>query len=268
MRLFACLVLATACGGNVSATVAPAPQQLVRTAAPVSTEPAWLGVRFDPGTTKVVQVVDKSPAAAAGLEIGDEIVSLDGAPMQTSQQIVKTVAGARPDSTVSLVIRRDGTPFTKAVKLAVRPPDDKLIRETLLDRPAPPFSAVTLDGSAPLALADLRGKVVLVDFWATWCGPCTLQFPHLNQWHQQYTSKGLRIVALSDEEPDLVREYAAAEKLVYPVALDPDDRIRAAYLVPGMPTTVIIDKGGIVRYVTVGVADPAEIEAVITRLLR
>lgn len=250
------------------APAAPPPPDAAVQAAPAPTGPAWLGVRFEPGTTRVVQVVDQSPAAAARIQIGDEIQSLDGVAMTTSQQIVKTVGETAPGAKVAVVLTRGGAPVTLTIKLAARPPDEKLIRTQLLDRPAPPFTATALDGGAGITLADLRGRVVLIDFWATWCGPCTTQFPHLNHWHAQYASKGLQIVALSDEEPDLVREYVAAEKLTYPVALDPRERIRAAYLVPGIPTTVVIDKAGVVRYVSVGTVDPAEIETVFTRLLK
>lgn len=222
---------------------------------------------FEPATTHVVQVIASSPAAAAGVQVGDHVVSLDGTPVRTSQEIVQTVLGARPGKQMTIALTRNGKPLTVVATLAPRPSDEQLMRDALIDKPAPAFTAPALDGGPPLTLDSLRGNVVLVDFWATWCGPCTVQFPHLNEWHRTYKDKGLRIVALSDEEPELVREYAAAEKLAYPIALDPDNKIRAAYLVPGMPTTVIIDKAGIVRYVRVGAASPVEIETAITQLL-
>jgi peroxiredoxin len=256
---------AIACRHQQPQAPAPTPPH---DAAPVTTSGhGWLGVRFEPGTTRVVQVVDGSPAKAAGLHVDDEIASLDGVAVQRSQEIVRTVAEAAPGSTITIVIQRAGQQLTVPVVLATRPPDDKLMRDSLLDRPAPAFATTYLDG-APLALADLRGQVVLLDFWATWCGPCTTQYPHLNHWHAQYASKGLRIVALSDEEPDLVRDYAASQKLAYPIALDPDDKVRAVYFVPGMPSTVIIDRAGVVRYVAVGVTNPVEIDYAITTLLK
>ncbi len=229
--------------------------------------PAWLGVRFEPGSTKIVQLIPNSPAAASPLHLGDEIVSIDGVAMGSSRQIVQKITETAANSVVSVVVNRDGQPMTMKIKLGARPADEDLIKQTLLDKQAPPFTATMLDGSAKLTLASLKGQVVVVDFWATWCHPCIAQIPHLNDLHNKYASKGLRIVALSNEEPGLVRDFVKSEKLVYPVGLDPDDRIRAAYIVPGMPTTLVIDKTGVVRYISVGFGKMSEIEDTITRLL-
>ncbi|HEX5062688.1 MAG TPA: redoxin domain-containing protein [Kofleriaceae bacterium] len=231
------------------------------------TQPAWLGLRFVPGTTRVQQVIDNSPAAGAKFEAGDEIASLDGVAVHTSQEIVKTVTESRPGTNMTVALTRRGAPLTITVQLAKRPTEDKLISDTLLNKPAPAFTAAALDGKS-LALADLRGHVVLIDFWATWCGPCETQIEHLKQWHSTYAPRGLQIVALSDEESDVVRKYVAEEHLTYQVGLDQDDHIRGTYLVQAMPTTVVIDKAGVVRYVSVGTVAPAEIEAVIKKLLK
>ncbi|HEY5928483.1 MAG TPA: redoxin domain-containing protein [Kofleriaceae bacterium] len=271
MKYAALVAMLLACGGGRPAAPPPPPPPPTPSSPQVGTvvaHRAFLGTRFEPGTTRVVQVVPNSPAAKADIQVGDEIMSIDGVTMLTAQQIIETVGPIQAGTRITIGLRRKTTLIEKSFALGKRPPDEKLTKQTLLDRPAPAFTATGLDGTASFTLTELRGRVVLLDFWATWCGPCTTQFPHLQQWHQQYASKGLQIVALSDEEPDLVREYVAAEKLGYPIALDPRERIRAAYLVPGIPTTVVIDKAGIVRYVAVGTSDPREVEAVITQLLK
>ena len=129
-------------------------------------------------------------------------------------------------------------------------------------------TVANLDGQ-PVDFAQFVGKKpVVLEFWATWCEPCDRQIPHLNRWHQQYADKGLAIVALSDEEPDQLRKYAKEARLTYPIATDPDDRVRSLYLVSGLPTTILIDKTGVVRYVAIGSVKPSELEAQFTRLMR
>jgi peroxiredoxin len=271
---FVALALLVACHGTPSASSYPPPgpsRPLVVQAAmaePIGREPAWLGIRFNPGTTRVLQVIDGSPAAAAGVQAGDEIVSLDGIAMHSPQEIVKAIAAAEPGRRVTVALTREGAPQTFAIELGTRPADDKLIGATLLDNPAPAFTATALDGKTKITPAELRGNVVLLEFWGTWCGPCTTQYPHLARWHRDYASRGLRVLALTDEDRDIVRTYVARQKLTYPVALDPEDRIRADFLVSALPTTVFVDRAGVVRYVSVGVGDPAETERAIERLLR
>jgi peroxiredoxin len=230
--------------------------------------PAWLGVFFDPGSTHVLRVVDDGPAALAKIQAGDAIVSIDGVAMQTPQQVIKNVSTRPPGSKVAVALTRGGEPLNVNVTLGARPSDDKVTQRALVDRPAPAFTVTPISSDKPVSLSDLRGRVVLLEFWATWCEPCDRQIPHLNAWHKQYADKGLAILALSDEEPDQVRKYAKEARLMYPIATDPDDRVRSLYLVSGLPTTILIDKTGVVRYVAIGSVKPSELEAQFTRLMR
>jgi peroxiredoxin len=80
-------------------------------------------------------------------------------------------------------------------------------------KPAPEFAATTLDGKS-FKLADLRGKVVLVDFWATWCGPCVAELPNLKKLHDEYADQGLVVVSISfDRSADATRRYAAEKQM-------------------------------------------------------
>jgi thiol-disulfide isomerase/thioredoxin len=125
-------------------------------------------------------------------------------------------------------------------------------------RPAPDFTLTALDGST-LSLSALRGDVVLVDFWATWCGPCKYAMPGLQKLHETYGDKGVRVIALSVDQKgvEVVRPFIEANGYTFPVAMA-DEAVRRAYGgIPSIPTTVVIRPDGTVFEVLVG-AHPYE----------
>jgi len=121
----------------------------------------------------------------------------------------------------------------------------------LVDKPAPDFSALTLDGRT-VSLADFRGqKKVVVSFWASWCGPCRLEMPSLIQFYKtnHRDASDFEILAVSiDEDPKAAADFATAMKLNFPILVDPDQKIANAYQVEGIPTMFVIDKDGKVIY--------------------
>jgi thiol-disulfide isomerase/thioredoxin len=134
----------------------------------------------------------------------------------------------------------------------------------------------------PVKLAELRGQVVLLDFWATWCGPCLAAFPYLKDWHEKYGSRGLVIIGLtryygSGEGRDMLppEEFAFLERfkkehaLPYPVAVAEDGENLSTYAVTAIPTAVLIDRTGKVRLVTTGTGSgtEAQLAATIEKLL-
>jgi cytochrome c biogenesis protein CcmG/thiol:disulfide interchange protein DsbE len=112
------------------------------------------------------------------------------------------------------------------------------------DRPAPDFTVRdTADNT--VRLSEMRGKVVLLDFWATWCGPCRAAVPHLQALHVKHVKAGLRVVGLNNrEDVEAVRAFEERYKLTYTGGLDSDGAVASAYGVQGLPTLVLIDRGG------------------------
>ena len=138
-------------------------------------------------------------------------------------------------------------------------------------QPAPAFTLGTLDG-ARASLADHRDKLVVLNFWATWCQPCVLEMPSLEALWQRYRARGLVVVGVSVDRGSprgLLEPYVRNLKLTFPILLDPDSKTSAGWRVTALPATFIVRPGGDVTGMAVGAREwnSAEMQALIERLL-
>jgi thiol-disulfide isomerase/thioredoxin len=114
--------------------------------------------------------------------------------------------------------------------------------------PAPSFSLASRTGGQ-VSLADLRGQVVMINFWASWCGPCRQEFPALEQIYARYRPMGFTLVAINVESDQADAEkFLAATPASFPILFDPDNTVSGSYGVTAMPTTVLLDRQGRVRW--------------------
>ena len=118
---------------------------------------------------------------------------------------------------------------------------------------APDFSFTSSEGEH-IALEDLRGKVVVLDFWGTWCGPCVESVPSLRNLHKKFSKEDsfVLIGISSDTDEDVWREFTSKNKMIWPQYRDRDRRIQRAYRVRAFPTYIVIDHEGIVRFQSEG----------------
>lgn len=121
--------------------------------------------------------------------------------------------------------------------------------------PAPDIEVTKLDGSA-LKLSDLKGRRVVLDFWATWCPPCRMEIPHFVELARETPEDELLIVGISNEDRATLQAFAEKNNMNYPVAIAADEALPEPYnLITGIPTTFFIDRNGVFQHIVVGYHD-------------
>ena len=159
-----------------------------------------------------------------------------------------------------------------------------LIKVVLLLGALVPFAAhtVTMEGEAPdftlkslegdnLRLEEYRGEVVLINFWATWCGPCRQEMPILDRLHQRYEDTGFTVLGVNVEgEAGPAQELVDKTKVTFPVLIDDGQRVSELYDLEAMPSTYVIDRDGKLRYVHLGYkpGDEAKYVEVVKALIK
>jgi thiol-disulfide isomerase/thioredoxin len=217
----------------------------------------WLGVAMDADESgqgvRVGHVVRGSPAEKSGLREGDRILRVAADRVLRGQDVVRAVATYPVGAAVDIGYVRAGKEQSARVTLAAMPSQDEIVRMDLVGAFAPTWKDVeSVSGAFPSSIATLRGHVILLDFWATWCGPCRVVIPKLGALQARYGAQGLNVLGVSTEDAQDVALFAQRMDVKYAVAIDKHAQTTRSYGVVSLPTLVVIDKRGIVRDVAVG----------------
>jgi thiol-disulfide isomerase/thioredoxin len=237
--------------------------------------PAWLGVELatrEPGQPGVLVrgVVRDSPASGGGVMAGDVIISIDGQNVLQPTDVQQLIRERTPASRVSLGLLRAGAPRIFSIQLERMPNQEQVLQKDFVGLDAPAFGALkSVQGSIAPELPALRGRVVVLEFWATWCGVCRYMIPTLNNWHGRYSAQGLTVLGVTTEPVSLASQGAFEFGMAYSIASDESGDMTKTYRALALPTLFIIDRQGRVRDVMVGYSNQrlAEIDALLKRLV-
>ncbi|MDT5059748.1 MAG: hypothetical protein QOH63_207 [Acidobacteriota bacterium] len=181
---------------------------------------------------------------------------------------------------IAQIMQATGTPHqSRAANSGYIQLRDRAAQLTLIEGEAPAISVAEWVNGRPMMLADLRGRVVLLEFWATWCQPCREMFPKLKSLHEKFAGRGLEIIALTRfymshpgaadsraQELELIRRAVAEYDLEFRVGVMEDERAQEIYGATGLPTLFIIDRQGLARWAG-HVNEDAELEILLERFL-
>jgi peroxiredoxin len=138
--------------------------------------------------------------------------------------------------------------------------DPEVAAHELRGKAAPDFSLAGLEGH-PLSLADYRGKVVVVAFFATWCEPCKKTMPALDALRDKYAARGLSVVGVAeDDTPEGLSDYVAARGVDFPIAWDAAQAAVRPYYARNLPAEFVVGRDGVVRAAFIGYAEGVEVE--------
>jgi peroxiredoxin len=139
------------------------------------------------------------------------------------------------------------------------------VQSAAVDQPAPDFKLETLSGER-IQLSELRGKPVLINFWATWCGPCIEEMPTIEKYYDQYKND-IRVLAVNDDEPLAdVEKFVSDQGLTFDILLDPGAKVQSLYRLRGYPTSFIVDSEGIVRVQHIGPMSEKQLEGYLSEV--
>lgn len=208
--------------------------------------------------------------------------------LEAAEQFLNSVKEQAEDESTKKLIERNKQTFAQ---LQRRIEAGKKLT-ALIGEDAAPLEVEAWVNGSPLTETDLKGKVVLLDFWAVWCGPCIATFPHLREWHEKYSDKGLVMIGITryynykwddeagratraqgevspEQEQKMLEKFAEHHNLQHRFAIQEDRKMSEYYGVTGIPHVVVIDREGKVRMMRVGSGESnaKDIEQMLEKLL-
>jgi thiol-disulfide isomerase/thioredoxin len=211
-------------------------------------------------------VLPGSAADLAGVKTDDVIVEFNGQPLPTVVSLQSLAAKTKPGTKINLSILRDGKSTTLAVVMGSRKEFEQTTTTSFLGKPAPEFNGIEVKTGKAVKLSDFANRPVLIEMWATWCPTCRANIPRLNAMTERYKDKKLQIIAISNEELDVVKNFEQKIDVKYLSIRAEEGGMHRAYWTNAIPTLIYVDAKGLIKQVSVGLEGLDAIEREISSL--
>jgi thiol-disulfide isomerase/thioredoxin len=211
----------------------------------------WMGVNIDKGINGVIikGVISGTPSEKVGLKSGDEILSIDSTKVTSPSELISYIQSKGVGTEVKVHFLREKKSKSLSLKLEAKPDQTELIKKQLLGKKLPELKLETLDGKF-FTNKDLKNGITIIEFWATWCGPCRATHETLSKFSKD--NPKINVLAISSEEMDLIKNYSQKEKKSFIILRDVDNKIHSYFSVYSIPTTILLNKEGVVTEVAIG----------------
>ena len=233
---------------------------------------SWMGAAVEqtPHGLKVTRVSYRGPSERAGLQPGDVITALDGRSVVDPRVARSSVVGWQRGSAHRVTFLRGGQTRSVSVQGEKRPKGPGYLRLFLVHAPLPDFTLPRVTAPGQVTLSKLRGRVVMVFFWASWCAVCKSALPLLAKLHQRFGASGLTVVAIGrDSRIAPLRQAAQQVGLPFAVVHDGRNVVGKRNRVKVVPSLLFLDRLGVVRSYVQGAAYTfAQLQRVVRRMLR
>jgi len=212
----------------------------------------WMGIAIgeNPKGVGVNDAIAGTPAQKAGIKGGDIVKKIDAIPMKSPEQLINYVQSKGVGNDVKVELERDKKLITITLKLEARPDELELVKKKLLGKNVPEFKLAAISGKPFFTNKDIENSVTVVEFWATWCGPCVASHKKLSDFAEK--NPNIKILAVSNENMDLVKAYAKKVNPKFTILQESDSNLAGFFMVTAIPTTAVIDRTGVIRFVTIG----------------
>ncbi len=229
----------------------------------------WIGVELGKADTGVLakRVFRGSPADKANVRMGDIILGADGTSVSAPGELIKLIRDKGAGQVIVLRVDRAGTASDVKVTLAEHPGDEEVLRLDKVGTFASSWKGVKVVKGELSDIKKLKGKVVLLDFWAPWCGACRAMVPALNSLHERFGAQGLKVVGLTDDSEESALKMADKLGMKYAVGAATSSDTMRDYSVAALPTLFLVDKKGVIRHANIGLQTAEAQAADVKKLL-